>query len=105
MEGASKISGLSNSKKYNEYSNVLISFMSEPPSHFPIFHVDESSREEKIIASQLINDCTICFNKILGPSKPDNCLHIFCKRCIKRWRKISSFCPVCRKKINYVKKI
>ena len=79
--------------------------MSKPPSQFSIFHKKEATKEEKILASQIINSCNICLRKIMNPSKSNNCLHIFCESCIKKWKKVSNCCPICRTTINSIEKI
>ena len=48
--------------------------------------------------------CVICLNKVTNKVSLDCCKHEFCFMCIKKWRKIKSTCPVCRKFIKAIKK-
>tara|TARA_B000000475_G_C15860494_1_gene391936 strand:- start:214 stop:726 length:513 start_codon:yes stop_codon:yes gene_type:complete len=56
--------------------------------------------------------CVICYNnKITIKSRPNNCQHIFCYKCLKEWHKTDSNlnnfakCPVCRKSFNSIEKL
>lgn len=48
--------------------------------------------------------CVICLNEATNKINLDCCKHEFCFECIKKWRKIKSTCPVCRKFIKSFKK-
>jgi len=83
-------------------SNVLSSFMSSNPQEIPLFAQKKLSNDVIIFYSQLNNDCSICLKKLVKPCKINACHHIFCKKCILNWKKISSCCPICRKYFNYI---
>ena len=40
--------------------------------------------------------CAICLSKIKVPFKFKPCCHIYCKKCISKWLKYNSTCPICR---------
>lgn len=70
--------------------------MSEPN----IVEVSSSDDEEIIstintgssdCSSTLDLQCSICLGKIKNPSHPDECLHSFCLRCLRRWAAVSLF--------------
>ena len=48
------------------------------------------------------NTCPICLNFCVAPSKINNCTHIYCNRCISKWSKMSSKCPLCRARFDKI---
>ena len=40
--------------------------------------------------------CPICLGRVSSASRPENCLHVFCRLCLKEWKKQSTKCPYCR---------
>ncbi len=46
--------------------------------------------------------CPICLKNIKIPSKPDNCNHLFCKKCLEKWSNLRKQCPLCRERFTYI---
>eukprot|EP00075_Anas_platyrhynchos_P016830 XP_027306083.1 E3 ubiquitin-protein ligase Topors-like [Anas platyrhynchos] len=46
--------------------------------------------------------CPICMDYITDAAYVDRCSHRFCYRCIRRWRRRNSTCPLCRRRIERV---
>lgn len=44
-------------------------------------------------------DCSICAEGFTNPVKL-SCCHIFCQKCIEKWKKESKKCPICRQEIT-----
>ena len=44
--------------------------------------------------------CPICLSRVISAKRSNDCRHIFCSLCLKKWIKQSPFCPVCRKPIK-----
>lgn len=93
------------SKDDKSFSNILSSFMSLDPKKIDLFQVKEISSYHQNIFKFIFSTCTICLKKIKVPCKPDNCSHIFCKRCLTKWRNINQNCPICRIGFNKIIKI
>ncbi|KAL4152860.1 hypothetical protein QTP88_000693 [Uroleucon formosanum] len=81
--------------------------MSEPN----IVEVSSSDDEEIIstintgssdCSSTLDLQCSICLGKIKNPSHPDECLHSFCLRCLRRWAARVRVCPLCKATFTYI---
>ena len=76
--------------------NVLTSFKPnlcvENNFYFPI----KIQIEKLYIINFLNSPCTICFNLLKNPTRIIPCNHIFCKSCLKIWRKTCNNCPLCR---------
>ncbi|MBH45081.1 MAG: hypothetical protein CMC93_00515 [Flavobacteriaceae bacterium] len=49
-----------------------------------------------------MTECCICFEKIKNKAKLDSCDHEFCVKCIKRWTKTNTTCPLCRTNITKI---
>ena len=41
----------------------------------------------------------ICLSKIKAPFDFKPCRYIYCKKCISKWLKYNSTCPICRRNI------
>ena len=50
----------------------------------------------KLLPDEDVEDCPICFKKSNIISR---CNHQFCEDCIKKWKKESNRCPICRKEL------
>lgn len=70
-----------------------------------VYHLGENEDSEdmgdlemgclkKVIKNHL--SCPICYNWLKKPCRL-SCGHIFCNKCISRWRQGSTKCPMCRK--------
>ena len=46
--------------------------------------------------------CPIYLKAIKIPSKPDNCMHLFCRKCLEKWSNLRKQCPLCRKKFTNI---
>lgn len=44
-----------------------------------------------------IEPCTICFDTKEHPVLSTQCSHSFCYACLKRWSRVNSSCPLCKK--------
>ena len=91
--------------QHNEISNVLSTFMSIDPKHCEIFKTQELSLKEKFFFNQLLSNCSICLNNIKYPCQISICSHIFCYKCICRWKKLNKICPICRVKFKKLIKL
>lgn len=49
--------------------------------------------------------CPICLGRTTKASSPDCCFHTFCNFCLKKWKKSSNKCPICRKNFSSIKYI
>lgn len=49
--------------------------------------------------------CPICLKQVMSPINPNNCRHIFCKYCLKKWLSIKKSCPMCRKNVDFYSKV
>lgn len=49
-------------------------------------------------------ECCICQSQLNEKTILDCCSHFYCYDCIKKWISYKSTCPLCRKKITYIKK-
>lgn len=49
--------------------------------------------------------CPICLARVTLASRPENCLHIFCRPCLEKWNSQSNKCPYCRIKFNKILKV
>ena len=47
--------------------------------------------------------CAICLEKIEFIAKTNVCIHKFCFHCIVGWVQIKPECPICKKRIHFVK--
>lgn len=54
-------------------------------------------------------DCAICLNKLNNKSRPDNCRHSFCFKCLKEWAQTKlkddigvMGCPLCRQSFTFI---
>lgn len=45
-------------------------------------------------------ECPICFDSVHIPSCIKPCDHMFCHKCISKWLKRCSNCPLCRTKCD-----
>ena len=52
------------------------------------------------ICSKQIEECSICLEKIESTKKSLKCKHHFHEKCIDKWIKNNSSCPLCREKIK-----
>jgi len=89
----------------SSFSNVLPCFMSFAPNKVPLFQQIKVTNKEKLFINQIVEKCPICFKKKIFPSRPNNCIHVFCRKCLKKWIKISNKCPICRAKFNIIIKL
>lgn len=48
-------------------------------------------------------ECGICY--IECDLVKTDCKHIFCSKCLSKWREIKNSCPVCRNYISYTTKV
>ena len=48
------------------------------------------------------NSCVICTERTTNPVVLSDCIHRFCKKCIKLWCRVSSTCPSCRQPIVWL---
>lgn len=46
--------------------------------------------------------CPICYGRVSIAKRPENCIHIFCGPCIKKWAKTKKKCPCCRTEFNKI---
>jgi hypothetical protein len=46
--------------------------------------------------------CPICLGRVLKAAKPESCNHAYCFLCLKKWKKQSKKCPICRKIFNKI---
>ncbi len=49
------------------------------------------------------SSCIICYNELKDPVLFPCCHNIFCGKCIMKWHKTNSSCPLCRTKIEFSK--
>lgn len=78
----------------------------------------DKSEEERIEKSEIECDihtnfhqsfqnhlqCSICFDELDNPFSVTSCMHTFCEKCIKDWKRVSDECPLCKKTIRNLKK-
>ena len=58
--------------------------------------------KKNIKKQQKKEECSICYNNIKHSHKKQLiCDHFFHMKCIYRWFKISSTCPLCRKQVSH----
>ena len=46
--------------------------------------------------------CPICYQLLYHAYQPNNCTHLYCKKCIDIWTKIKKQCPLCRKSYRFL---
>lgn len=46
--------------------------------------------------------CSICLQKIENKVFVDQCLHMFCKKCLLKWVKVKPECPLCKQGITKI---
>ena len=82
----------------NPINNFLLlnDFMNQDPKQNPLFKIKTIEVSENHYISQLADKCPICVDKHKNPVKLENCIHIFCKKCIDRWIKSKKNCPICK---------
>lgn len=83
----------------NPSNLTLLSFRENDPKKNNIFTTKSIHKNISTIAAQLIDSCAICLSKKRNPIEIQNCHHIFCSECIKKWSKISKSCPLCKSNI------
>ena len=83
-------------------SKVIPSFIISLKKDIKIFDLLSNNIENNIQTFNPICSCPICYNKVYYAYKPNNCSHLFCKRCISSWRKVKKQCPLCRKSFSYI---
>ena len=75
----------------------LISHSTRAPNIKPVFD---------LLAFPIINalppvtmpvQCPICYNFTYDFTRPNSCMHSFCRTCITKWSKKRKKCPLCRK--------
>lgn len=66
---------------------VFASFV--PPSDSEASEASEACTSESPV-------CPICLHAFAEPVTLVKCAHSFCSRCIRRWYRIKSECPVCK---------
>lgn len=75
--------------------NILPDFLNNA-KQINVLNVVDISKFISNIKDKRKNICPICLNHCVAPSKINNCTHIYCNRCIRKWSKMSSKCPLCR---------
>lgn len=75
--------------------NVLPCFRSYIPKNDPLFN--QKTFDYQILNNNnILEECPICLNNYKNYNIIKNCGHIFCKRCLFKWKKFSKNCPICR---------
>jgi Ring finger domain len=47
--------------------------------------------------------CCICLEEMRAKTKPEECVHVFCRSCISAWTKtFSNLCPLCKVEIKWL---
>ena len=76
------------------------------PNLFSTNLFDFGKENKNTILENIINfsipTCPICLSNVKKPCVPDSCLHKFCFRCLKKWKKLKTSCPYCRKKFKKI---
>ena len=50
-----------------------------------------------------LENCGICLSPPINPFRPINCIHYFCRCCIKKWyEQGKNCCPICRKNFSMI---
>ena len=75
---------------------LLNDFMNEDPKKNPLFQIKSINLPQNHFINQLADKCPICVDKHKNPVKLENCIHIFCKKCIDGWIKQKKNCPICK---------
>ena len=82
----------------NPINNFLLphNFMNQDPKQNPLFKIKTIEVLENHYINQLADKCPICVDKHKNPVILENCIHIFCKKCIDGWIKAKKNCPICK---------
>ena len=83
----------------NPSTLTLPSLWANDPKKNIIFNTINTSNDISFIAEQLVEKCAICLSKKKNPIEINNCHHIFCSKCIRKWYKINKSCPLCKSNI------
>ena len=46
--------------------------------------------------------CPICLGQVTCGKRPNNCFHVYCSLCIKKWSQYKKLCPTCRSEYQKV---
>lgn len=47
--------------------------------------------------------CCICLEEMKAKTRPEECMHVFCRQCITAWTKtFSNLCPLCKIEIKWL---
>ena len=89
----------------NQSNLALSEFLKFDSSIYQIFNEFSKNcfKANSILRNEM--ECPICYSEPKMPTKPNNCAHIFCFRCISRWFKLKKSCPCCRTRIDKLIKI
>ena len=60
---------------------------------------EEEEEEEEQIEGEECEECAICLGKIKSDKITTACNHTYHKKCLNKWKRIHSSCPLCRKHI------
>lgn len=99
--------------QYTSFLNVLESLEKKNQNPFlfpPFFNANNYNLNTNLFGfTEDLYDkevrCPICLGRVKNALIPDTCVHVFCSYCIKRWRKTSQNCPICRKKFFNLLKV
>ena len=56
-------------------------------------------------SGKLVDNCPICLNRCLLPTKTNKCNHVYCNKCITKWMKTKKKCPMCRRTFDKIIKL
>ena len=90
--------------KINELRNRLTRFRNNKPisSDFPYGKVPNKYKQCSKDTTPLVfdDDCCICMEEIHTDGMKTKCNHGFHKKCINKWLKNDSRCPLCRTQVG-----
>lgn len=49
--------------------------------------------------------CPICLGRVMFAVRPNSCLHVFCKSCLRKWAETKNACPYCRRNFSTMIKL
>jgi hypothetical protein len=85
-----------NSKKIQLFPNILPSFspnINANPNPYPSVKINVIN---SVLLRQYNSLCSICLNKYKKPCFIKPCFHLFCLKCLRKWKKYNYACPLCR---------
>ena len=81
---------------------ALPNFLNYDLSCYYIFNSNSNTFFPSETNGTFENICPICYSPIITPSRPNQCLHAFCYKCLYLWFREKNTCPYCRTIFNRI---